>query len=177
MGAKEVLSTLRSSTAEFKKLKPWEVHLNSLTQQELALVTYKLVQRSGYTLCKSVRSSESMDLSTMQFVVRQTHDKTIIQERNAYLAEDMFQRAISRKNDRTEDSGLLLTTADFGVEMESEEQITLRRDAIDYEVANMTGWDVSEGPARPQFHASALAARALNPTGTAGSWYRCARST
>ena len=36
----------------------------------------------------------------MEFVVRQTHDTSLIRERNAYLAADMLERAISRKNDR-----------------------------------------------------------------------------
>ena len=93
-----------------------------------------------------------MSLPMMEFVVRQTHDAALIRERNAYLAADMLDRAISRKNDRLDESDspfaarLTLTPLDFGVQMESEEQIAERRQAVDAEVAKMTGWSGDGSP-------------------------------
>ena len=136
----------------FKKNSPWVLALPILSARSLAEITLELVRQRGYVLRRNDGASDEMTVRMMEFIVRQTHDTSIIRERNAYLARDMLERAISRKNDRLEwsDSSfaarLVLTPMDFGVEMESEEQIAEKRQKIDREVLTMTGWSGEVSP-------------------------------
>lgn len=136
----------------FKKNSPWVLALPILSARSLAEITLELVRQRGYVLRRNDGASDEMTVRMMEFIVRQTHDTSIIRERNAYLARDMLERAISRKNDRLEwsDSSfaarLVLTPMDFGVEMESEEQIAEKRQKIDREVLTMTGWSGEGSP-------------------------------
>jgi SpoVK/Ycf46/Vps4 family AAA+-type ATPase len=128
------------------------VLLPTLGSRELAEITFGMVQKQGYILRRSDVSFDEMSLPMMEFIVRQTHDAAIIRERNAYLAHDMLERAISRKNDRLDESEslfspvLTLTPLDFGVEMESEEQIAARRKAVDEEIGRQVGWSGDGSP-------------------------------
>ena len=99
----------RSAMKVFFKERPWELSLATLSVHHLALMTYAAVRKQGYKLCKSEHSTEDMSLATMEHIVRQTHDPPVIRARNAYLAVDMLERAISRKNDRNDRGSLLLT--------------------------------------------------------------------
>jgi hypothetical protein len=136
----------------FKKHVPWTVLLPTLGSAELAEITFRMVRESGYILRRAGGSLDEMNLPMMEFIVRQTHDAALIRERNAYLANDMLERAISRKNDRLDESEsrfaarLSLTPHDFGVEMESEEQIQARRQAVDAEIGRQIGWSGEGGP-------------------------------
>ena len=152
MGAESTVMTTAGMLTCFKRNVPWTIILPTISHRDLASITYQMVQERGYILRRSDDSFEEMSLPMMEFVVRQTHDASILRERNAYLALDMLERAISRKNDRLDESDsifaprLTLTPTDFGVEMESEEQVAERREKVDREVSGMTGWSGDGSP-------------------------------
>ena len=154
MGREEMMSVLQGSLVIFKIQKPWSVKLDIVTAADLGKMMCRLVYAGGYQLrdheaehegpVVDGAALEKRMMAVATDIVRQTHDASIIKERNAYLASDMYQRAISRKNDRIDlRAGLVLSAVDFGVEMESKELIQQRRDKIESEVADKVGW--SEG--------------------------------
>ena len=58
----------------FKKQAPWTVALPIMTPHVLAQITFNMVQERGYVLRRSDAASDEMNLRTMEFIVRQTHD-------------------------------------------------------------------------------------------------------
>ena len=152
MGSESEVITTAGMLTCFKRNVPWTILLPTIRHRDLAAIAYRMVQERGYILRRSDLSFDEMSLPMMEFIVRQTHDASILRERNAYLALDMLERAISRKNDRLDENEspfvprLTLTPADFGVEMESEEQIAERREKVDKEVSGMTGWSGEGSP-------------------------------
>ena len=123
------------------------IELPTLGVSQLAKITLQLVEAAGYRLQKSNSARDDdavagLSLAVMVYIVRQTYDDDrIISERNAHLANDMLQRAITRKNERIERGGalevarLLLTPQDFGVEMQTEEELAAARTAVDRDIA------------------------------------------
>jgi SpoVK/Ycf46/Vps4 family AAA+-type ATPase len=117
------------------------IELPTLDVPQLAKITLQLVEAAGYRLRKSDSATDDavagLELAVMEYIVRQTYDDDrIISERNAHLANDMLQRAITRKNERIERGGasevsrLLLTPQDFGVEMQTEEELAMAREEV-----------------------------------------------
>ena len=94
------------------------IELPTLGVPQLAEITLALVEAAGYRLRKNGGEASAtttggggeaqpvagLNLAVMEYVVRQTYDDRVIAERNAHLASDMLQRAISRKNERIERS-------------------------------------------------------------------------
>ena len=128
------------------------IRLPMLGVTKLAEITLQLVEAAGYRLRKSgtVTATDDegavagLDLAVMEYIVRQTYDDRVIEERNAHLASDMLQRAISRKNERIEKlqmsaGRLILTPQDFGVEMATEEELKETRTGVEDLVATMWG--------------------------------------
>ena len=138
------------------------IQLPTLGVSQLAKITLHLVEAAGYRLRKSDSATDDavagLELAVMEYIVRQTYDDDrVISERNAHLANDMLQRAITRKNERIERGGasevsrMLLTPQDFGVEMQTEEELRAAREEVERAVCSF--W-----PADDDEHAQALIA-------------------
>eukprot|EP01043_Picozoa_sp_COSAG02_P013867 COSAG02_NODE_561_length_20308_cov_42.799495_12_plen_2050_part_00 len=129
------------------------IELPTLDVSQLAKITLHLVEAAGYRLRKSDSAKDDavagLELAVMEYIVRQTYDDDrIISERNAHLANDMLQRAITRKNERIERGGasevsrMLLTPQDFGVEMQTEEELNAAREEVERTVC--TFWPADD---------------------------------
>jgi SpoVK/Ycf46/Vps4 family AAA+-type ATPase len=131
------------------------IELPSLGVPELAAITVQLVEEAGYQLGTADGKAPEMsghevwgglDKSVMEYIVRQTYNDAAIRENNANLAATMIQRAITRKNARVEREGLgagrlTLTPQDFGVEMQTDEELQAIKQEVQEEVERL--WGVS----------------------------------
>ena len=132
------------------------IELPTLGVRELAAITVQLVEEAGYQLGTadgkapglSGSSQEGrgagLDKSVMEYIVRQTYNDAAIRENNANLSATMIQRAITRKNARVEREGLgagrlTLTPQDFGVEMQTDEELQAIKQEVQEEVERLWG--------------------------------------
>jgi SpoVK/Ycf46/Vps4 family AAA+-type ATPase len=147
----------------FKQHGPHVLRLSDLGVDELARLTLMEIGRRGYSLdhghteagASSTGASEEDNLALMKHIVRSQFDEEAMRESNAYLARDITDRAITKKNERLDRLGLsaagrlALVASDFGVEVLTKEQIERNRAAADYELSQMVGWggeDVEGSP-------------------------------
>ena len=155
------------------------IELPTLGVPELAEITIQLVEEEGYQLGTADGKAPEMtddghglwgglDKSVMEYIVRATYNEAAIRENNANLAATMIQRAITRKNARVEREGLgagrlTLTPQDFGVEMQTEEELQATKQKVHEEVERLWGVSTSatEGTESESEEAGGGAAQAI----------------
>ena len=146
------------------------IDLPTLGVPELAAITVQLVEEKGYQLSadgKTDLSGGGLDKSVMEYIVRQTYNDAAIRDNNANLAATMIQRAITRKNARVEREGLgagrlTLTPQDFGVEMQTDEELQAIKEDVLKEVDQLWGEGAMEGAeSEPESDAPTVPIRGL----------------
>ena len=86
----------------------------------------------------------------MEYIVKNNFDAEMMRDSNAYLARDMMERAITKKNERLHRLGLsaagrlFLKPSDFGIELLTKDQIERNRQSVEFKLSQMVGWGSSE---------------------------------
>ena len=132
----------------FRKVQASLLALTCFSVSDLAKMSLMKLDELGYTLAAEDHQHRNR-YSTMKHIVRSKYDAKQIEERNAYLAADCIDLAITRKNLRlleplVKDSGrhlsLELSVADFDVKTVTANERAAMREAIDKKVAAVMGW-------------------------------------
>ena len=91
----------------------------------------------------------------MEYIIKNNFDAEMMRESNAYLAKDMLERAITKKNERLDRLGLSaagrlwLKPFDFGIELLTAQQIERNRQKVEYKLSQMVGWGGTEQEGSP----------------------------
>lgn len=100
----------------FRRREPAVISLPTVTTSHLAQIILQSIRRKGYLLSSTVgmleasaggaavamRREEDVNQAAMEHIVTHKYSHSIISHRNAHLANDLLERAISRKNERME---------------------------------------------------------------------------
>ena len=135
-----VLNTLQC----FRQFTPFCIKLPVISHSSLARMSLMYLDELGYSL--SAHEHYTNRYHIMKHVVTSKYDSGHIQARNAYLAKDCVDLAITRKNGRImEDDDvrktpLLLTVADFDVKTVTMEEKLAKRKIVDDKIASVLGW-------------------------------------
>ena len=148
IGASVSISNTISALTCFRKYKPDLISLPVISPANLARISLNKLRERGYKLqCDDECNS---DFLTMKKIVKSKYKAKEINDRNAWLANDCVDQAITRKNKRLKDSGgddnfamhspLVLTIGDFDVNTVSREEKEKKRQAINDKIAAQIGW-------------------------------------
>ena len=135
-----VLNTLQC----FRQFTPFYIKLPVISHSSLARMSLMYLDELGYSL--SAHEHYTNRYHIMKHVVTSKYDSGQIQTRNAYLAKDCVDLAITRKNGRImEDDDvrktpLMLTVADFDVKTVTMEEKLAKRKIVDDKIASVLGW-------------------------------------
>ena len=152
IGASVSISNTISALTCFRKYKPDLISLPVISPANLARISLNKLRERGYKLqCDDECNS---DFLTMKKIVKSKYKAKEINDRNAWLANDCVDQAITRKNKRLKDSGgddnfamhspLVLTIGDFDVNTVSREEKEKKRQAINDKIAVQIGWDSND---------------------------------
>ena len=129
----------------FRKFEASLLELKSFSVSSLAKISLMKLDELGYTLWLDDKTRN--EYSTMKHIVRLKYKVKQMEERNAYLAADCIDQAISRKNRRLmaqEEDALRfpmgLSSADFDVKTVSAKERNEMRAAIEQKISNVAGW-------------------------------------
>jgi len=173
-GESNTCDALVRQTAFFRKRSPDVLELPVIGQRELARVSLQQIAMRGYKLSSvsGVIDSEIEGLKFMERIVKQKYGTKAIASRNAYLADDCIDLAISRKNMRvlqqenelletfSQNSGaasqqfsvslpFVLTMDDFDVKSTSKEDSEKKIQAAEDRIAAMHNWGSDTTPNTP----------------------------
>eukprot|EP00931_Biecheleriopsis_adriatica_P119606 TRINITY_DN9482_c0_g1_i1.p1 TRINITY_DN9482_c0_g1~~TRINITY_DN9482_c0_g1_i1.p1 ORF type:complete len:1700 (-),score=447.62 TRINITY_DN9482_c0_g1_i1:54-5153(-) len=143
----------------FRRKQPDILVLPTLSATDVARLIAAEVEQRGYEGVGEGDVGTPQLVTVIEHIVRQRFDEKLIREKNAHLAKDVLDLAISRKNDRTWDESLdsverfRLTPMDFGLDVLTAEQRQRRLQEVEGEVAQLVGWGTVEdaGSARQFF--------------------------
>ena len=140
----------------FQRWSPHVLQCESLTTMTLAQLMLQQIEDRGYMLSKNeLLVEDPNDLEQMTKIVTLKFAGSEIRQRNAYLAKDTVEHAISRKHAR-EDQGVgqslqslpsqfLLCAADFGVQIvvrQSEAAVQIEKiQAVEAEIEALVGME------------------------------------
>jgi SpoVK/Ycf46/Vps4 family AAA+-type ATPase len=105
-GSASACQSFASSSMYFLKQDPVVIDMPVLSTTELAKISLQRIEQRGYKLSSSGMSGGNTtqgQLKTMIGIVAQKYSETEIIKRNAYLATDCVELAVSRKNRRLRD--------------------------------------------------------------------------
>merc|ERR1711998_604422 len=159
IGAHDVVIQRLAPLPCYRAFEASVMKLPILSSSNLAKISLMRLEEKGYSLAAD--DDRRNRLSTMKRIVRSKYDSASIQARNAYLADDCIELAISRKNRRIlenieerndyDKAPLVLTVTDFDVKTTTaQERDRLRKD-IDEKIESMLGWGVEEEHGTPRW--------------------------
>ena len=138
LGPTSQVEALHGAVMHFRKVDPAWLQLPNYTPSELARITYDRLAERGYAL------GDGLQLADLQAALCATWARDVLAARNAHLAGELVQRAISHRNRRLPmqrllASSLTLTGADLGLQAEGLQSLLAERAAVDAEVQSLIG--------------------------------------
>eukprot|EP00927_Polykrikos_kofoidii_P040267 TRINITY_DN34456_c0_g1_i1.p1 TRINITY_DN34456_c0_g1~~TRINITY_DN34456_c0_g1_i1.p1 ORF type:complete len:1702 (-),score=292.40 TRINITY_DN34456_c0_g1_i1:339-5444(-) len=140
----------------FRRRQPELLELPTLGPTELARMIAAEAERRGYASVGEGDAGTPQIVTVLEHIVRQRFDEALIREKNAHLAQDILELAISRKNDRTWEEPLdsaerfRLTPVDFGLDVLTAEQRERRLQEVHAEVSGLVGWGDEDETGTPR---------------------------
>jgi len=161
--------------AAFRRRQPDLIELPTLGPTELARMIASSVENKGYRGVGEGDVGTNEIIIVLENIVRQRFDEGLIREKNAHLAKDILDLAISRKNDRTWTESLdsrerfRLTPADFGLDVLTADQREKRLNDVEQTVQGLVGWGRVDDPKSPRYFFTTLQQQLQGRAGGGGS--------
>jgi len=145
----------------FLRFIPQVIEMPCLTVEELSQISLQFIDERGYKLSAGITGGA---LRAMVNIVAQKYSKSEMVKRNAYLAADCVELAVSRKNRRLRDYEnedkehrsaaaaplpFLLEAVDFDVKTISLEERTRKQALVDAKIRSMVGWGEEDTVSSP----------------------------
>ena len=138
LGPTDRIEALHGAVAHFRKVEPAWLQLPNYTPPELAEIAHLQLGERGYGLAGGV------GLAELQSALCATWPRDVLAMRNAHLAAELVQRAITHRNGRLALPRLLsaplqLSAADLGLQAHGLMSLLAERSAVDAEVQALVG--------------------------------------
>ena len=138
LGPTQAVEALHGAVPHFRKVEPAWLQLPNYTPAELAAITAAQLRDRGYGL------AADLGLPELQAALSATWPRDVLAMRNAHLASELVQRAISHRNQRVALPRLLtlpptLSAADLGLQSHGLMSLLAQRAAVDAEVGELVG--------------------------------------
>jgi transcriptional regulator with AAA-type ATPase domain len=140
VGPTDRVEALHGAVSHFRKVEPAWLQLPNFSPAELAEITAAQLRARGYAL------ADGLGLADLQSALCATWPRDVLAMRNAHLAAELVQRALSHRNARLPLPRLLaappaLTAADLGLQAHGLASMLAARAAVDAEVRALVGMD------------------------------------
>ena len=128
--------------------KPHPIEIHSLSYETLARLVLLEIHKLGYRLSLYAHKYVEAGEAQMCKILRLKLDEVMLNQRNAYLARDLVQMAISHKNDRASKgsslgslaSAMILSHASFEADLVGKEELDAGKREVQEAVDSMIGW-------------------------------------
>ena len=128
--------------------KPHPIEIHNLSYETLARLVLLEIHKLGYRLSLYAHKYVEAGEAQMCKILRLKLDEVMLNQRNAYLARDLVQMAISHKNDRASKgsslgslaSAMILSHASFEVDLVGKEELDAGKREVQEVVDKMIGW-------------------------------------
>ena len=132
------LQVLHGAVPHFRKAEPAWLRLPHLSPAHLATIAAGQLEAAGYALAPPLGEAD------LQQAISSTWPRDVLAQRNAHLAKEIVQRAVSHRNARLPLLRLLcaprtLQAADLGLEAAGLPSLLKARHAVQAEVAELVG--------------------------------------
>ena len=138
LGAQTSVEALHGAISHFRKVDPAWLQLPNYTPPQLAEIANLRLEQRGYSL------TEGLAATDMQAALCGTWARDVLAMRNAHLADELVQRAITNRNRRLPLSALLtapprLGACDLGFASSGLDSLLAERAAVDEEIRGLVG--------------------------------------
>ena len=138
VGATAQVEALHGAVMHFRKVDPAWLQLPNYTPAQLAAITAARIAERGYALADGLSNAD------LQSALCATWARDVLALRNAHLAGELVQRAVTHRNRRLPMQRLLastlsLSSADLGLQAEGLQSLLAERAAVDSEVRALVG--------------------------------------
>ena len=128
--------------------KPHPIEIHNLSYETLARLALLEIHKLGYRLSLYAHKYVEAGEAQMCKILRLKLDEVMLNQRNAYLARDLVQMAISHKNDRASKgsslgslaSAMILSHASFEVDLVGKAELDAGKREVQLVVDSMIGW-------------------------------------
>lgn len=138
LGPTDRIEALHGAVSHFRKVEPAWLQLPNYAPAELAEIAQRRLVERGYALADGLGPCE------LQIALSATWSRDVLAMRNAHLASELVQRAVTHRNGRLAlprllSAPLILSAADLGLQAHGLQSLLAERAAVDAEVAGLIG--------------------------------------
>ena len=138
LGPTDRIEALHGAVSHFRKVEPVWLQLPNYAPAELAEIAQRRLVERGYALADGLGPCE------LQIALSATWSRDVLAMRNAHLASELVQRAVTHRTGRLAlprllSAPLILSAADLGLQAHGLQSLLAERAAVDAEVAGLIG--------------------------------------